>query len=255
MIQRCLRHCLLILLAVFISNPVSAKHADMLVRLGDSAYAQKMYDSAAYYYKQAISPINPDPVVLYKLGNAHFRLNRTGEAVLAYERALKRRPGFADAAENLAIIQRRIQPDAGKDDVFFIRWWNALTKPALSNVWAVLSIVFFSFPLGVLIWSRFRRTWPSWLWPQAIVGGIVLSLFFTVLSVAAVPGTSNNSAVVMQKDAAFRTEIKSGSTPSVLKLPEGLVVDVLGNDDNQVRVALPDGREGFMQASDIALVK
>jgi tetratricopeptide (TPR) repeat protein len=255
MIQRYLLQGFCVLLAVCSVRPAAAKQVETLVRLGDSAYARKSYDSAVYYYSRASATAKPDAIALYKLGNAHFRLNHTGEAALAYERALKRRPGFADAAENLDIIQRAIQPHAGRNEVFFIRWWHALTKPSLSNVWAILGIICFCFPLGVLIWSRFMRRWPAWLWPQAIVGGMALSLILAILSAAAVPGTPDTPAVVMRDDAAFQPEIKPADKQAALKVPEGLVISVLDDEGEQIHVALPDGRKGFMQAADIALVE
>jgi hypothetical protein len=255
MIRRYLLPGLLFLLAAFSVEVAEAKPKDTFTRLGDSAYARKLFDSAIYYYQQATASARPDPVALYKLGNAHFRLHQTGEAVLAYERALKRRPGFAAAAENLEIIQRNIQPQSSQDEAFLIRWWRAITKPSMSNTWAILGILFFSFPLCVLTWSRFRRSWPSWLWPRAVVWGIGLSLFFALLASAGIPDVPDNPAVVMREDAAFRPIAKPGSVQGELKLPEGLVLTILGEDGSQVRVALPDGREGFIQAADIALVE
>ena len=255
MIPRRLFKALLILFAVCTIKPASALPTDVLIRLGDSAYAHKLYDSAGYYYGQAAAAYNPDAVVLYKLGNAHYRLGHNGEAVLAYERALQLRPGFAAAAENIAVIQERIQPDGGKNDVFFIRWWRLLTKPSFSNTWALLGAICFCIPIGVLIWSRFRRNWPSWLWPHVIVGGIALSLLFAVLSAVAVTRAARDTGVIMKEDASFYTGSKTGAKQVAITLPEGLVVKVLRNDGNKLRIVLPDGREGLVQPSDIAVVK
>ena len=255
MIMRRLFKALVFLLSVCTIMPAAALPADMQVRLGDSAYAHKLYDSAVYYYAQVANGFNPDAVVLYKLGNAHYRLAQNGEAVLAYERALRLRPGFAAAAENVAHIQQRIQPSAGKDDVFFIRWWQQLTKPSFSNVWAILGGICFCLPIGVLIWSRFRRTWPAWLWPHGIIGGIVLSLFFTVLSAVAVARASRDTAVIMKQDASFYTASKTEAKQQAITLPEGLLIKVLRNDGNGLRIELPDGREGLVQHSDIAIVR
>jgi hypothetical protein len=259
MIQRCLLHGLFILLAVSGAKPAAATQADAFARLGDSAYFHKAYDSAEYYYTQAAAMNNADAVVLYKLGNAHFRLKHTGQAALAYERALKRRPGFADAAENLAVIQRRIQPDTRQDEVFFIRWWQAMTKPSRSNVWAVLGIVCFCIPIAALSWRRFSRRRVFWLWPQLIGGGILLGLLFTILAVASVGHVPDHVAVVMKQDAVLSMEYKGKNPgkPGTANLPEGLVVKVVRNEGNgnDVRVALPDGREGLVQISDIALVE
>ena len=255
MIQRRLSPALLVLLAVFTVGSSVAAPSTSPVQRGDSAYARQKFDSAAYFYQEAVAGYSPDPVVLYKLGNAHYRLGQTGEAVLAYERALQLRPGFAEAAENVRIIQRNIQPAAVENDVFFMRWWYTLTSPTRSNSWAVLAIICFCIPISVLIWSRYQRRWPTWLWPHIIVGGIVLSFLFAVLSAVAVSRAARDTGVVMRQGSGFSTGGKSGSNALLVTLPEGLVVKVLRDDGSSLRVLLPDGREGLVQRSDIAIVK
>src|ERR1043165_2628597 len=78
---------------------------ERLTLLGDAAYNRKAFDSAVNYYELAAAGKSPDAAVLYKLGNAHYRLKHIGEAMLAYERALLRQPGFAAAARNANVIQ------------------------------------------------------------------------------------------------------------------------------------------------------
>ncbi len=255
MIQRRLLHGLLLLItAICISPAHAAGGSTALVGKGDSAYVRKKYDSAVIYYSRASLEAAPDAALLYKLGNAHFRLGNTAEAVLAYERALKRRPGFAAAAENLAVLRSQIQPGTDRNDVFFMRWWQALTRPSLSDVWAMLAVACFCITLGALIWSRLRRKWPRWLWPRAIVGGMVLSFVFAVFAAASVGGSAVNTGIIMRRDAALQLAA-NGPRGSVIKLPEGLAVRVLSHQGAEWRVALADGREGLIQASDIALVE
>jgi hypothetical protein len=254
MIQRCLLHGLLFLFVVFDTKPVAAIPG--FAQLGDSAYAHKLYDSARYCYEQAAATHNPDAVLLYKLGNTYFRLKHTGPAVLAYERALKRRPGFADAAENLAVIQRRIMPETAQEDVFFLRWWHVLTKPSRSNVWAVLGIACFCIPIVLLTWQRLSRKRIFRLQPRLVGGGLILGVLFVILAVASINHGPDSVAVVMRQDAMLSMDYK-GKGPGkngMANLPEGLVVKVLRKDGSRLLVSLPDGREGYMQSADIALV-
>src|SRR5580698_2386656 len=96
---------------------------------GTAFYQQMQYDSAAYYFEQvaALKPQNAE--VYYNLGNTYYRLNKIPQAVLNYERALRINPEHKDANENLLLTQNRIinriQP---ANEIFFITWWQAVTR-------------------------------------------------------------------------------------------------------------------------------
>ncbi len=235
--------------------PLFAKadgNKEQALRLGDAAYSHKAYDSAVSYYEQAAAGKAPDAVALYKLGNAHFRLKHIGEAMLAYERALLRKPGFALAAKNARIVQASVRL-GGNKEIFFLRWWRGFTAPELSNVWAVLAILTFTALLGILGWSFFQKSRMVWLRPQVIGGALALTALFIVFSVAGVwRDAPSGAAVVMRPDAKFSS---IGGGNGGLALPEGLLLRVLHRQGGQITVALPDGQEGFVQLSDIAVVE
>lgn len=225
---------------------------DALLRQGDAAYARKAYDSAVSYYEQAAGKA-PDAIALYKLGNAHYRLRHIGEAMLAYERALLFRPGFALAAKNARLIQAQVTP-GGDKEIFFLRWWRGLTAPELSNFWAGLAIFTFAALLSVLAWSIYRKRKFSWMRPQTIGAALTLTALFVLFSLSGVwRDVPRGVAVVMRPDTKFRPMAGGGKVGPAL--PEGLLLRVMHVKDGQVTVSLPDGQEGFVQLSDIAVVE
>jgi tetratricopeptide (TPR) repeat protein len=245
---------LLLIICLGQASIVCAVDKQRMLQLGDAAYARKAFDSAISYYEQAVNAEKvPDAVALYKLGNAHYRLKHIGEAVLSYERALLRQPGFPAAARNLSIIQQQVAP---KDkEVFFIRWWQTMTAPELSNMWAILAIGIFAGMLGLLAWNKYRRQKPDWQKPQVIVFAIILATVFAVFSFSGAQRyTPDSAAVIMRPDTKFQPS--SGSSKGTpMSLPEGLVVKVLDKRKDQIIVALPDGQQGFVQPFDIAIVE
>jgi len=74
------------------------------LRRGAALYREGRYRQAAEALKQARGAD-----AAYDLGNALARLGRYKEAVAAYDRALKQRPGMADALENKALLQRLLR--------------------------------------------------------------------------------------------------------------------------------------------------
>jgi tetratricopeptide (TPR) repeat protein len=252
-----LSHTLRILLlpvCLGLAYNASGSDKDQLIRLGDAAYQRRSYDSAVSYYQQAASDKSQDAVALYKLGNAHYRLRHIGEAVLSYGKALKQRPGFAAAEKNIRVIQQQVSPTNNKE-VFFLRWWQGIASPSLSNLWALIAILLFAMVLGLLAWSHYARKKISWLRPQIVVGGLIAAALFAALGFAAAwSGVPKSEAVVMRPDAKF-LPLASDPKSTGLSLPEGLLVKVLHTENDKATIALPDGQQGFVQRFDIAVVE
>lgn len=231
-----------------------AKDDATFLARGDAAYTRKAYDSAILYYEEAASGKTPDPTALYKLGNAHYRLRHLGEAMLCYERALLRQPGFSAAARNVRVIQQQVSP-AGRKEIFFIRWWQAISAPEHSNSWAVLAMAIFAALLGMLAFSRYKRRKLEWLSPQLVGVSLGIACIFLVFSIAGVwRDVPQAQAVIMRPDTKFRPTTGSAKAGAIA-LPEGLLVKVLAPQKEEVIVALPDGQQGFVQKADIAAVE
>lgn len=258
MMLRRLLYTFLVLSAVSNTSPLLAAGAETWLRLGDSAYMQNVYDSAVYFYSRAADADKSSAVARYKLGNAYYRQRETGAAVLAYQQSLKLNPGLSAAAENTSGIQRSIYPASATNEVFFVRWWNGLVRPAVSNLWAISGVLLFCFPLLLITWRRYSGKPVLWLRPQLVAWVIILAVCCSVVAVlSATSGMYTRKAVVMKNDAPLQITQsgKKSVTSGTATLPEGLLVVVKSVEKNAVLVNLPDGREGLIQRSDIALVE
>lgn len=245
------RVCLILVLPVLLSW-FPALGAPDAAAAGDAAYRRKAFAEAAGAYQQAIGRDSGNALNWYKLGNAQYRLRHTGEASFAYAKALALQPAFPEAADNLELIQQQLRPGSGSP-VFFIRWWSALTRPGLTNTWAVLAVLCFSLPLLAIAWGRYKKRRGRVIPPQLTGIGIGIGLLFAVIAIAAARSRKPlHKAVVMQQDAAARPT--AGKSDKVI-LPEGLLLEVLRTGPAEILVELPDGREGLIQRSDIALVE
>jgi len=99
--------------------------------------AEKFTEAASSYEK-----IEPKTAhVYYNLGNAWFRLNRLGPAVLNYERARKLAPRDPDILANLKFAQQRL----GVDEVNTVpraveRFLRAAIASRTSSEWSVYEL-------------------------------------------------------------------------------------------------------------------
>lgn len=225
-----------------------------LWQTANALYAHKQYDSAAVYYEKLLSGGVNNADVHYNLGNAYYRLNKVGGAILHYEKALHLDPHSKQASDNLALAKGRVlNPLPEFPPIFFIRWWNGLVQSLSPDVWAWLSLLAFCAVLAVIYFARVRKEqfshsgrWLSVSVVTLLVCGCMA--FFTYDA-----RQHSGKAVVMQAGISFFEGPQSNS--KVLgTLPEGTVVQINQEEGNYYNVKLPNGREGWIAAQDLSKV-
>jgi tetratricopeptide (TPR) repeat protein len=182
----------------------------------------------------------------YNLGNAYYKANKIGPAVLNYERALQINPDYREAQDNLALTQSRIANRIQEPrDIFFVSWWKSLTKQSLAGTWSIISLIMLLLTLLIFLLRKWYHV-PGWLQPQIpILSGVlfIISLFLAYIS--SQRQIRQDQAVVMIADTPFRQEGKTGSPQSLV--PEGTVVELEAERADQAKVTLPDGRAGYIR--------
>lgn len=216
----------------------------------NSLYLKKSWDSAAFYYNRIIAAGQADAAVYYNLGNTHFRLGHTGAAILNYERALRRKPDYKAAAENLELAQTRIpnrlQPP---EDAFFVEWWQALSASGSSTVWAVAAVLLFTLALA-LLWRRRQRR--GRIPAQLIVAPAVLWALCLAMAMISAGNAADggDKAVVIRPKAVLKT----ADGKNIVGVPEGTTVMRKATNAGSLEVILPDGRRGWLPEREVAVV-
>jgi len=219
---------------------------------GNDFYSQKAYDSAAFYYEKLAAKKPKDAILYYNLGNAYYKLNEIGPAVLNYERALHLKPGFKNAEDNLILTQSRIANRIqGGEDIFFVRWWRSVTQVGNATMWAVISFILFLAILASMLASRMGKFDLSYKRQVNITLGILL-LLSLILSYSSALRQDSHAAVVMQPDAPL-TNSRGNSKPQTL-VPEGTTVKIEQVQEGWMEIVLPDGRKGWMHKSYLSVI-
>ena len=138
-----MKHIFLLLTAVLM-HVVSYAQSDSLLLKANELYANGEFALAAEQYEAVIVDNGVAPEIYYNLGNAYYKLNEVGRAILNYERALLLSPNYADAQHNLELTKLKIVDDIPQNEVFFLqRWIDNLIKVFSSNQWIYLSVGLF----------------------------------------------------------------------------------------------------------------
>ena len=177
-----------LLTAIVLFTCMQSEAADSLSSAWQKAnqfFQQKQYDSAILYYESLADRNISNPELYYNLGNAYYKANKIGPAVLNYERALQINPDYTEARDNLTLTQSRIANRIQEpQDIFFVAWWKSMTKQSLAGSWSIISLALFLLTLLIVVlrngtmlqpgcsrkslfsasyYSSFRCSWPTYL--------------------------------------------------------------------------------------------
>jgi tetratricopeptide (TPR) repeat protein len=86
--------------------------------IANQAYKENRFQDAIDGYKQIIDSGHKNGHLYYNLGNAYFRMNELGKAILCYERARLLIPRDADLNFNLRYAGDQVQDAVPRDQGF-----------------------------------------------------------------------------------------------------------------------------------------
>lgn len=111
-------------------------------READEAYRQGDYATAIEHYEAVLDKQCASAKLYYNLGNAYYRTDQMGLAILNYRRALRLDPSMTDARENLALAESRT---VDRIDVlpqfFLVRWVDTLCTRITPTAWRIIWLV------------------------------------------------------------------------------------------------------------------
>ena len=234
------------------TNSENGKDLNSKFEIANAAYIDGDYETAVTGY-ESISESHRCFELEYNLGNAHYKLENIGEALLHYERAKLIDPLNDDLRANILLADLRSidkiepLPGVGLDKlaaVFF--------AGKMFNIWFILSLAFWT--LGfTLIAIKLSK-------PQSIVspfanGGAVLlliiSLLFSSFLYSTVDRMSNSRCAIVMDE---RVDIMSGPGDAGVKLfqlHEGARAYVIGVDGDWTEIKLENGNVGWLYTSAI----
>ncbi len=214
-------------------------------------YRDGQYEQAVRVYEGLLEQGYRDARLYYNLGNAYYRLDRRGEAVLAYERARRLDPSDTDIRHNLELIRARMPEPVNPVPAFFLkRWWESLRDAASPTTWGIVVVVLLWLGVGgMTLWlrgaSRSHRKW-GFVCGVIFLAGSLLPFFLAADRQANL--RRSGQAVVMTGEIRLRSAPEETSQ-SVRNLYEGMVLDLLDVIGDWYKVRLADGEQGWVQMS------
>ncbi len=234
------------------TGPVAPFSGPELFIEANAAYESGDYATAVELYGTLVDRGLDSGYLHYNLGNAYLRNGELGRAIASYRRSWLRLPRDEDVRANLEFARQSTQdalaapgPSPVVSTLFF--WHYGLSRSELARAALILNVVFWA----ILAARLYRRRSEVLRWVTFLVllplAAVLASLAIRVL------GPQRVAVVVPQ-------EIEAQSGPggdSVVrfKLHAGAEVALRGRRDGWLRIALPDGSQGWIEAEHAEVVE
>lgn len=214
--------------------------ANRAYEAGDFRTAVALYDSLAGAGFGGLE-------LWYNKGNSHYRLGETGPAILCWRRAEAVAPFDRDVQKNLEIAARLVQDDLG--EAVRLPLWDHLDRlleAVPRNLTALLllgAVALWSGLTCLRILGRFegRAVLPVF---QGLSGGTALALL--ALLALQVRHHESGRQLVIQADRVSVSAAPLADGEALFDLHAGTTVRLVSESPEWWRLALPDGREGWV---------
>jgi len=215
---------------------------------GGEFYRAGRYDRAAGEYEAILHQGYVSAEVYFNLGNAYYRQNKLGAAILAYERAARLHPGDADIQHNLRLANlRTIDRIEPVPELFLIQWMrrvaSVLTPQAalllFLSGWCVLFLSL------ALLYALARPPIVRTTRIAALAGLIVVLAGGAILLLQRIQDSSHDEAIVVASVATAKSSPDDRSVDAFV-VHEGLKVRMSDAVGGWVKITLPDGKVGWI---------
>lgn len=240
---------LFLLLIPFLTFSQTLKWFDQ----GKEQYKNGKYQEAIDSWMRIVENGEHSPELYFNIGNAHYRLNHIGPSIYYYEKALQLSPNDQDIKNNLAFAENaRIDSIEPLPSTIFSKWYENIAGIFTFNGWAVLAVVFslLFVALFLLYYFSFTERRKRLLFASSMFAGVFLlgSLILAFMTYS--DYSKNQPAIIFASEIEVKTEPSMGSN-SAFVLHEGTKVQIVAQDGNWFRISLPDGKDGWIPASDL----
>lgn len=248
---------LILLLAVLIApaapGGIDGDEVPALFREANSRYEGGDYAGAAEGYLKIVEGGWESAPVYYNLGNAFFKQNRLGPAILYYRKAHNLDPRDPEINKNLEYAREALRDDIAALPLSIrARAGRTLASWLSPGEWvgisALLYLLIGLWLLAVIVFRPLRKASPGML--KILLPALVIAAALTLLARShwAAP-----RAIVLEPEVAVRYGPQE-SEAAAFNLHEGTEVRVAREQNGWVQIALPDGTSGWLPADSLGRI-
>lgn len=222
----------------------------------NTAYSKGDYNKAVSLYESILNNGQEAPEVYYNLGNAYYKKNTIGLAILNYERAKKLKPADEDIIVNLKFANQKIEDkiDAAPQ-LFLTEWKNGIVYLMNETSWSVFCIVVTI--LALLLFGMYASSYSKRLKQLGFYGGVVFLiaavLLFFIAQHSYELSKNSNEAVIVSPSVTIVGSPDEKSTKLFI-LHEGTKVSITQEEGDWMEVKIANGNVGWIKKQNMIAI-
>ncbi|MFN3940773.1 MAG: tetratricopeptide repeat protein, partial [Chitinophagales bacterium] len=226
------------------------------IQTANAQYENKNYFAAIDMYQSIIHTQGPSAEVYYNLGNAYYKTNQIGLAIVNYERCLALSPRDADAVFNLQLANLKLKDKLEPvNRLFIIRLWHGWIQLLQVNQWLIISLICIWLALAGFAVFRFsKKIFIRKTGFYLFAAGMV---FFIISLITTLGRDAYNRnyvfGIITSPSLIIKSEPSENST-NLMMLHEGLKLRILDKQNNWCKITLPDGNQGWALISGVTQI-
>ena len=222
----------------------------------NTAYLRADYRAAIRTYEELLGRGLVSGKLYYNLGNACFKDDQLGRAILCYRRALQFDPNDEDVRYNLAVAEGRTKDRIEAIPEFFLTGWLRTMRMWLGGTaWTVVSLVLLALTAACVLLYLLAQPLPlrkAGFWGMA-AGAVLFAAATCCAAAARRQQLDRREAIVMSSAVSVKSSPDRAAT-DLFVLHEGTRLS-LGDAVNDWReVTLPDGKKGWLESRHIEAI-
>jgi tetratricopeptide (TPR) repeat protein len=243
----------MIIFLIFINSLLFSQNYEANFNKANKLFQSNEFQKAITEYENLSQENLKSAELFYNLGNAYYRNEQIGLAILNYNKALKLDDGFEDARFNLAIAKLKTIDKFEEVPKFFLDDINdSIARTFNEKQWTIINISFSFVLLGLFIFFRTRKSSNSK--KQALILIFITIFFFAFTSFYGYKQLKYESSYTNGVITATSTYIKSSpdeNSKDLIILHEGTSFELLDKVGDWVELKLSDGNKGWASIHDI----
>ena len=215
---------------------------DSLFLSANSDYANQEYNSAIKKYNLILSSNLESPELYYNLANSFFKINEIHQAIYYYEKALKIKPDFDDAKENLEICNLQLIDKIEEIPELMITslYNNIINFLSLKN-WIYLTLIFIWVSLIIFSYNSFVNKNK-----KPILYLVIFSFFLFFITTKKYNQNINVKEAIIYSSVINVMSAPSEQSTNLFSLHIGTKVKIEDQIENWVNIRIANGKKGWV---------
>lgn len=215
---------------------------DSLFVSANSDYANQEYNAAIKKYNLILSSKLESPELYYNLANSFFKINEIHQAIYYYEKALKIKPDFDDAKENLEICNLQLIDKIEEIPELMITslYNNIINFLSLKN-WIYLTLFFIWVSLIIFSYNSFVKKNK-----KSVLYLVIFSFFLFFITTKKYNQNINVKEAIIYSSVINVMSAPSEQSTNLFSLHIGTKVKIEDQIENWVNIRIANGKKGWV---------